>query len=235
MPLYVGDYLGDTQRLTTEQHGAYLLLILDYWRNGPAPNDDAVLQCITKLDKESWNKHRPSLERLFNTADGHWTHKRIDAELEKAKTNHERRSSKALKAAQARWGNAQSNATGIPQAMPVECPSPSPSSSPKGSEEASDAKASSVHARKGTRLPEDFEMPGDWIAWAQKEKPDWCGADFVSEVESFCDFWHAKAGKDGAKLDWLATWRNWVRNSRRVTGGGWNNGGFPPGHSGIPI
>jgi uncharacterized protein YdaU (DUF1376 family) len=41
MPFYVGDYLSATGRLTTEQHGAYLLILLDYWKNGPPPNDDA--------------------------------------------------------------------------------------------------------------------------------------------------------------------------------------------------
>ena len=85
MPFYIGDYLGDTQRLTTEQHGAYLLLILDYWRNGPAPDDEAVLMQITKLDKAGWKRCRPALSRLFQITNDEWKHKRIDKELAKAK------------------------------------------------------------------------------------------------------------------------------------------------------
>lgn len=127
MPFYIGDYLGDTQRLTTEQHGAYLLLILDYWRNGAAPDDDAVLQQITKLDSKGWKRCRPAISRLFKIVDGEWRHKRIEAELVKAKANAERRSEKASKAAQARWGDASSNAPSMPQALPVECPPQSPS------------------------------------------------------------------------------------------------------------
>lgn len=36
-----------------------------------------------------------------------------------------------------------------------------------------------------------------------------------AEWQAFADFWTSKAGKDACKLDWLATWRNWVRNSRK--------------------
>jgi uncharacterized protein YdaU (DUF1376 family) len=209
MPLYVGDYLGDTQRLTTEQHGAYLLLILDYWRNGPAPDDDAVLQQITKLDRSAWKKHRPALARLFQVDDGEWKHKRIDQELAAAQTHSERRSSKAKAAAQARWANATSNAPSMPQAMLEECPPQS--QSPKRAI----GKPIASAAKRGSRLSADFEMPDDWLQWAMSER-HWSAADARDEGAGFIDYWHAKAGKDAVKLDWAGTWRNWVRNSRRA-------------------
>lgn len=128
MPIYIGDYLGDTARFTTEQHGAYFLLMLDYWRNGPAPDDDAVLQQITKLDKAGWRRCRSALAAKFKIVNGEWRHKRIDEELERAAANADRRSSKAKAAAAARWSNdAPSNARSMPQAKLGECPPPSPS------------------------------------------------------------------------------------------------------------
>ena len=140
-PFYVGDYLGDTQRLTTEQHGAYLLLILDYWRAGPPPDDDEVLRQITKLDTKTWKRHRPALIRMFSLVEGEWRHKRIDKELAAAEVNAERRSSKAQKAAQARWGGATGNAPSMPEPMLGACPPQS--QSPKSSDaDASDGEPS---------------------------------------------------------------------------------------------
>ena len=80
MPLYVGDYLGDTGHLTTTQHGAYLLLMMHYWRKGELPDDDRQLSKIAKLPLKTWCEFRATLQDFFH--DG-WKHKRIDAELQK--------------------------------------------------------------------------------------------------------------------------------------------------------
>jgi uncharacterized protein YdaU (DUF1376 family) len=80
MPLYVGDYLGDTGHLTTTQHGAYLLLMMHYWRKGELPDDDRQLSKIAKLPLKTWREYRPTLQDFFHEG---WKHKRIDAELER--------------------------------------------------------------------------------------------------------------------------------------------------------
>src|SRR2546421_11547938 len=75
MPLYIGDYLADTGRLTTEGHGAYLLMLMDYWRTRrPLPDDDEQLGAITKLGAERFRKLRPILMHFFCIQDGCWLH-----------------------------------------------------------------------------------------------------------------------------------------------------------------
>ena len=62
---------------------------------------------------------------------------------------------------------------------------------------------------KGSRLSTDFELPETWTEFCQTERPD---LNPQKVFDSFKDYWVAKAGSQGVKLDWQATWRNWVRN-----------------------
>ena len=73
------------------------------------------------------------------------------------------------------------------------------------------AAVSEPKAKNGTRLPADWTLPADWAAWAKTERQDLNPAEVA---DRFADHWRAKPGKDGRKLDWLATWRNWVRGER---------------------
>lgn len=68
--------------------------------------------------------------------------------------------------------------------------------------------------RRGTRLPDDFTVTEEMAAWA-KEKAPLCG---IADHEAFCDYWRSVSGSKGIKLDWVATWRNWMRreNERRT-------------------
>lgn len=85
MPLYIADYLADTQHLTRDEHGAYLLLIMAYWRNGgPLPDDDKRMAAIVKATRKEWDELRQVLAEFFEIADGMWHQKRLDEELAEA-------------------------------------------------------------------------------------------------------------------------------------------------------
>ena len=135
MPLYIADYLADTSRLTTQEHGAYLLLLMDYWRNGPPPDDDRILSQITRMQTDAWSIARASLEQFFVIVDGTWKHERVERELQDARDKKAVLEQRARVAAEKRWGNrgidASSNARGYAKPMLEECPSPSPSPSEK--------------------------------------------------------------------------------------------------------
>ena len=71
----------------------------------------------------------------------------------------------------------------------------------------------SAQQAKGTRLPDDWQPTPEQIAWAKAKRPD---LDPALQAEMFRDYWHAKPGKDGRKVDWQGTWRNWIRNGRAI-------------------
>jgi uncharacterized protein YdaU (DUF1376 family) len=82
MPTDVGDYLADTMHLTYCQHGVYLLLLFQYWKTGPLPDDDVTLASIVKADIRIWKKSLAPVIRPFFSrhADGLLHQKRMDAE-----------------------------------------------------------------------------------------------------------------------------------------------------------
>mgnify|MGYP006921341562 CR=1 FL=1 len=149
MPLDIGAYLGDTMRLTTEQHGAYLLILMNYWRHGPPPDDDEGLAAITKMPLAIWKKTRTKIEGFFRIEEGHWHQKRADEELAKAREITGNRSEAGKAGARGRWGenpdrkrgkrNASANGKRMANAMANECetvcrvdaPLPLPKDSPK--------------------------------------------------------------------------------------------------------
>lgn len=165
MPLYIGDYLADTQRLSTEQHGAYLLLIMDYWRNGAPPADDAVLAQITRLDRAAWRRHKPALQGFFTEVGGKLAHKRIEEELSRAVRKSEALAARSTRAAKARWrgdasstaqalledafGDSSSMSSSTPQALLEQCQSQSQSQPPSQPEQG-----------HGFSLPEIPPAPG---------------------------------------------------------------------------
>ena len=53
MPLYIGDFQAKFARMTAEQVGATLLLMMDFWKNGAIPHDLATVCSITKLPQQS--------------------------------------------------------------------------------------------------------------------------------------------------------------------------------------
>ncbi len=74
MPLFTDAYLADTRHLTTEEHGAYLLLLMCTWRSRGcvlADNDKALAR-ITGLTPARWRRMRPVIEAFFELEEGMW-------------------------------------------------------------------------------------------------------------------------------------------------------------------
>ena len=63
-------------------------------------------------------------------------------------------------------------------------------------------------SNRGSRLPVDFVLPEEWISFCQQERQDLNPQKVFAE---FKDYWTALPAGKGTKLDWSATWRNWVR------------------------
>jgi len=66
------------------------------------------------------------------------------------------------------------------------------------------AKATAI----ASRLPKNWQPTDDDVQFLKTNRSD---LDLKTTTDHFRDYWIAVAGAKGLKLDWSATWRNWVR------------------------
>ena len=106
MPQSVGDYLADTMHLRAAEHGAYLLLLMQYWRAGPLPDDDRKLAAIARMDEAEWRICGPVVRAFFQASDGGVLRQaRCDAAREASQARVSKRRNAAKTASKARWNS----------------------------------------------------------------------------------------------------------------------------------
>jgi hypothetical protein len=65
-------------------------------------------------------------------------------------------------------------------------------------------------SQRGKRLANDFSFPLEWEQFCKETRPE---LHPTRTFDQFKEYWIAQAGQKGVKLDWFATWRNWVRST----------------------
>lgn len=80
--------------------------------------------------------------------------------------------------------------------------------------------ATSARAR-GTRIPDDWTLSEALREWSTAEANEArAPPDIVDrQAARFRDYWRGRSGQDARKVDWDATWRNWLRRAMEGTHG----------------
>ena len=196
---HIGDYRAATSHLSNEEDLAYRrLLDMYYDSESPIPTD---IDWVSRRLRLGSDVVMSVLTDMFEPTEKGWVNKRADAEIQayhafklKQQTNGKRGG---------RPKKTQAKPTGNPEVTQQE---------PKKSLTTNHKPITIVEAKqpqsRGTRLPADWKPSDDQIAFCKAERPD---LHPVATGDRFRDYWIAQPGTKGVKLDWDATWRNWVR------------------------
>lgn len=194
------------------------------WKQMPAaslPDDDAVLAAFARLPIAKFRKMRERvLHGFVKCSDGRLYHRFLAEVAIEASQRRAAFVGKREREAQriAEWRRKrQTNANGTPTETQTERePYALQNEDVTGTERVLSVSVSlnppkppqtetvTAQPRRGTRLAPDWQPSEAAAAYARN-----LGLDPVKLAERFRNYWHAKAGKDAAKLDWDATWRNW--------------------------
>jgi uncharacterized protein YdaU (DUF1376 family) len=195
-----------TADLSLEEEAAYLRIVnAIHKHDGPVPNNDRVL---AGLFRSSTRKARALLDALVAAGkvvieDGKIWNERARSDLVQRQLTS---GSAAVRGSKGGRKRAEMAAKSLED---NDAPQANASSRIEENRiEKREAKASPQKGR-GSRIADDWVLPMAWGQWAVSEglPPEIVRA----EADKFKDYWTAKSGRDAAKADWQATWRNWVR------------------------
>lgn len=206
---FASDWLAGTRGMRAAEIGVYITLIsLMYERCEPLPEDSKRLARQCGCDPRGFMKSLESLiadRKIIRTDSGLWN-ERVQKEFD----FRGKKSSTAKEAADARWKkDKENNDTSMrthsecnADAMPYQKPEA------RSQKEKSSPSESPKTRPRGTRLPEDWKPEAN----ACSELELLPSLETV-ELPKFRDYWRAQPGARGVKLDWDATWRNWLRRA----------------------
>lgn len=220
-PFYFGDYSSKTEHLSLAEHGAYLLLMGSYYKRGcKLPANAMQLQKICRVfAQEEVDAMHNVLNEFFDKREDGYYHERIEQELSKQSEISKKRSDAAKKRHQkdANAGaSGRANAGASAKQVDVHLDTQSQSQSQLHTQSREKEEPVGSSKKKGSRLSPLWVLPEDWLHAAKEISPQ---IDIKLEADKFRDYWVGVAGQKGVKLDWKATWRNWIRNA---------NGSKPP-------
>ena len=192
---HIGDYRSATSHLSNEEDLAYRrLLDMYYDTEACIPLDTEWVSRRLRVDKQVVSL---VLKDMFiETPDG-WFHQRCDTGIKDyhALVNRNRTNGKAGGRPRRNPDETQSVTTG--KVTINHKPETIVEAKPKQS--------------RGTRLPADWLPSEDQIQFCKTHRTD---LSPQTTADRFRDYWSAQPGAKGLKLDWDATWRNWVRAER---------------------
>lgn len=131
MPFYPADYLADTRHLSTEQHGAYLLLLMVAWgRGGVLPNDEKKLSRIAGVTVRKWKSLSVEVMEFFEVDGDNISSPRMTKEYQKVTRKIELRAKAGRAGGLAK--SLKDKRRSLANAMPMLCqPEPEPELEPK--------------------------------------------------------------------------------------------------------
>ena len=232
-PFHIGDYLSHTMHLSALEDIAYRRCIdFCYLHETALPSDLARIARLVRM-QDHLDVVSAVVKEFFSEREDGWHSDRIDREV----LAYRRMAEGGKRGAARRWDRAvlHPHPNSPPNGLSIATPSTphSPPHSPPYSQANANQEPITKNQKPGTkkkdlatqgenssgtrasRLPNDLELSPDWEAFCRLERP---ALEPHHVFQVFKDYWIAQSGRNATKLDWFATWRNWVRNQRERQG-----------------